>query len=223
MIRGKILKISARNHWKSFPIFLAIMTIIVFVIIVSAINDATLGDLLITFLLCVLLFALIGAPAIILHIDYYLRNKETEYQILPDRIIVHKNRSETTYMKSDIEEIYVYVTLSAGHRAISYHYNFARIDMKNGESIYLTSLLNPKKAEDIIKKYFAGIPYYKIDRWFCSTRWKTIQERNEAEKKTKTEIDLLFEDDDREYNSITEFKDTRQQGLPSIKSFRTKN
>ena len=168
-----------------------------------------------------LLFVFIATPPLILHLDYYLRNKRAEYEILPDRIITRKNIREETYLKADIEKIYVNL-----HRWLTWSYffdlySFARVDMKNGESIYLTSLLCPKKtkdAEEIIKNYFTGIPYYKIKRGFCTTRTKSRYEKGWKidEEKEKSEIDFLFENDDREYDSITEFKDTRNQGLPSV-------
>ena len=210
MIRGEILKISARNLLRPLWFLIAIAMFWITQVYVDYITDYTQTSLSILLLSVFILFAFIAIPPLILYFDYYYRNKRTEYEILPDRIITRKNIREETYLKSDIEEISVYVHRYFVWSHFFHYYSFVRIDMKNGESIYLTSLLYPKKtknAEDMVKKFFAGIPYYKIGRQFCSTRYKSW-----SEKKVECDTDPygLFKDDDREYNSITEFKDTRK-------------
>ncbi|MDR0332916.1 MAG: hypothetical protein LBI15_05575 [Dysgonamonadaceae bacterium] len=145
-------------------------------------NDWNIG-----FTIIFISYALWVLPAIILHIDYYQRNKNTEYEILKDKIIVRKNYCENIYMKSDIEEIFVYDPRNFFHRWIwiyrtsFYKYNFVRIDMKNGESLYLTSLLYSGKVENVVKDYFSGIPYELIKRVFCTTRYKSRHEKDENE------------------------------------------
>ena len=212
MIRGEILKISARNHWKSFPVF-TILFLVIYLVILSFSNDAPVGltATLATLLLFIIVFTL---PVIILHTDYYLRNRGKEYEILLDKMLVRERMRETTYMKSDIEQIIFYHCVSSYRGSFFYmHYNYARIDMKDGESIYLTSLLYPKTAEGIIKKHFAGIPYYKIGRQFCSTHTKSRHEEEAEDESGYVDTYGLFKDDDREYDSITEFKNTRKSEL----------
>jgi len=186
-MQNNIFKITTKNQWRSlsgfiFMLILWIGTMIYF----SYTVDPYFW--LITFWFSLIFFMWWGLPALIFHIDYYRRNKGKEYEILKDKFIVRGNGSETTYMKSDIADIYVYGTpnyLAGGWIYVTSDegYNFARIDMKNGESIYLTSLLYPKGMEDVIKEHFAGIPYYTIKRLFCTTRYKSRHEKSEEDEK----------------------------------------
>ena len=204
MIRGKILKISAKNHWKSI---VYIIVFLIFFLMLIPFGAHNYNHITTAVLVALLIFLFWASPAIFVHIDYYQRNKNTEYEILPDKMLVRKRLREATYMKSDIKEIHVYI--SNDGRISATDYNFVRIDMKNDESIYLTSLLYPRKAEDIVKKYFTGVPYYIIRRSLCTTLYKSWREKEVENEKSFTDPYGLFKDDDREYNSITEFKSTR--------------
>jgi len=188
-MRGEILKITLGKHLKSLlPVFILIIGdfAISFLEIPNELREL--------FIFVLIFYALWSLPAIVLHIDYYLRNKNTEYEILSDRMIVRKRRNEIIYLKSDIKEIYVNVSDWWWTARMSFvFYNYARIDMKNGESIYLTSLLFPRKAEEIVKKYFAGVPYYKIKRWYCTTHWKSHHE--ECKKDNDIDFYGLYKDE----------------------------
>ena len=156
MWQPNILKITTKNHWKQFPVWTPIMAVVFGLIFF---HDSVMWFLIFFFGVTLL----ISIPAILCHYDYYQRNKDAEYEITSDKIIVRKNQCEKIYLKSDIAEINVYITSVSWGSTMDY--NFAQIDMKNGETIYLTSLLYPKKAEEIIKKYFKDMPYNREINW----------------------------------------------------------
>jgi len=203
-MRGEILKITLRKHLKSLGV--AELSIVSFgfaslVVFLFIKHTEQLVDYSFYFYVFLLIFlglflfsTIFLLPAIILHIDYYQRNKNTEYEILPDKMIVRTRRREITYLKSNIEEIYVYIGNLWTFRSADL-YGFARIDMKNGESIYLTSLLFPNDAEGIVKKYFVGVPYIRILRFFCTTRGKSRYENEDDKKDDDIDIYGLFKDE----------------------------
>jgi len=131
--------------------------------------------------------AFITLPALFFHIDYLIRNRKQEYEIGNGKITIRKQQKEIVYHFEEVEAIYLYLsppTFRNDFYFFAYdHYHFAKIIMKSSEELYLTSLLYPKGIEDVIKKYFTGIPYYRMKRLFCTTRYKSRHEKNEEDEK----------------------------------------
>jgi len=171
-MKSNILKISFINHLKSLWGFIFLTAIILigfkFISNIKNIPYSSFFTPLPMIIFHIVFYGWLVFPAVILHINYYLKNRNKEYEILEDRMIVRdKQGNEKVYMKSDISKI---IKCSGGSIFSSYgNYNFIRLDMKNGEHIYLTSLLYPKGTIELKKIYFPDIPSYTVGRWICVT------------------------------------------------------
>jgi hypothetical protein len=132
----------------------------------------------VTIILIFFLFLLIYGLTLFFHLDYFKRNKQKEYEIGNREIIIKdKNTQEKKYNFNEIESITLYLTPAEFYKYGWRHtrayddYHFAKIVMKSGEKIYLTSLLYPSGIEKILKKYMKNVPYSRVKRWFPSTLW----------------------------------------------------
>ena len=171
-MKSNILKISFINHLKSLWGFIY-MTIGLFVVDYYISIKRNLPHFWLfsspAIIIFIIFYGWLVFPAVILHINYYLKNRNKEYEISEDRMIVRdKQGNEKVYMKSDISKIIK--CTNGGNIFVSYgDYDFIRLDMKNGEHIYLTSLLYPKSTIELKKIYFPDIPSYTVGRWICVT------------------------------------------------------
>ena len=119
------------------------------------------------------LLAFITLPALLFHIDYFIRNRHEEYEIGNKKIIKRKNGEETVCNFEEIEDIHMYVTPPKFREDLRFtawdDYHFAKIIMKSGEVLYLTSLLYPSGIDKVLKKYFKGMSYLSVKCWFPTT------------------------------------------------------
>ena len=116
------------------------------------------------FLFCI--FAILIFPALFIHIDYFIKNRQEEYEIGNKKIIKRKNGVEKDYNFEDIDDIFLnlYSYYGWSKQPPWGHYHFVKIVMKSGEELYLTSLLYPSGLKKILEKYV------KKDYW-CNKRW----------------------------------------------------
>lgn len=112
-------------------------------------------------------------PAMFLHIEYYLRNKNEEYELCHDKIIRRKDNIEDIYNKEDINKIEVNVSPNY-YRSNIYvtafeNYHFAKVYLVSGEILYITSLLAPGDIDKAFSLYLKEIPFRRIKRIFATT------------------------------------------------------
>jgi hypothetical protein len=108
---------------------------------------------------------------IYLHIDYWLKNKDEEYEVHFDELVRYKNGERTIYKVSDIERIVVHMS-PALYRGSNLHflgieaYHYARVYLKSGEELIITCLLTPK-----VEKALRGLRGVRIERkkWLFNT------------------------------------------------------
>ena len=112
-------------------------------------------------------------PTIFLHIEYLIRNKGEQYELCGERIVQHKEDMEFIYNKEDIKKIEVYVSPNYFNNEIYFttyaNYHYAKIYLRSGEILYLTSLLAPGGIDKVLSVYLKDIPYRKIKRLFTTT------------------------------------------------------
>lgn len=112
-------------------------------------------------------------PAMFLHIEYYLRNKNEEYELCHDKIIRRKDNIEDIYNKEDINKIEVNVSPNY-YRSNIYvtafeNYHFAKVYLVSGEILYITSLLTFRGIDKAFSLYLKEIPFRRIKRIFATT------------------------------------------------------
>jgi hypothetical protein len=159
-----ILKITFLKHIKSLSVPLLLIVVASFI------------DLLLPggsqYFIFTAISAVLSLPAFFLHIDYFIRNRQEEYEIGNQKIIRRKNGVEKYYRLEDIAKIYLYYpqTLNAqsNYVGIWSHYHYAKIVLKSGEVLYLTSLLYPFGLEEILGKYLK-VPFLSEYRWLPAT------------------------------------------------------
>ena len=175
-----ILKITLFKHIRAAFVSLVVIGVIIFAIQhfggIDSFNvsSITFGLLFFTFLI-----AFFTLPALFLHVDYYIRNRHEVYEIGNRKIIRRKNGEEWVYLVSDIDNIYLNLNhcfdVSIGttptglkQRFPCGGYHFAKIVMKSGEVLYLTSLLYPSGLEKLLDEY-VKVSYKEKERWFTTT------------------------------------------------------
>lgn len=108
-------------------------------------------------LICSMAFLFFVLPGIYLHIEYWFINKDEKYIIAQDSITQVKKGKEETYYSNDIKKIIVYGSATLFktwfHLSAMEQYHFARIFLKNGETMVITCLLTPRvdKSLEILK------------------------------------------------------------------------
>lgn len=125
------------------------------------------------FVIFIPLFAFTQLPTIFLHIEYLKRNNGEEYELCGERIVQHKEDKEFIYYKEDIKKIEVYVSPNYFNNEIYFttyaNYHYAKIYLRSGEILYLTSLLAPGGIDKVLSTYLKDIPYRKVKRIFATT------------------------------------------------------
>jgi len=183
-----ILKITLFKHIRAAFVSLVVIGVLIGIIILDGKIELSYPPTL-TFglLFFTSLIAFFTLPALFLHIDYFIRNRKEEYEIGNRKIIKRKNREEWIYLISDIDDICLNLSYyfylhghSTGNLFDAKHqldiklrppwggYHFAKIVMKSGEELYLTSLLYPSGLEKILDEY-VKVSYKEKERWFTTT------------------------------------------------------
>jgi hypothetical protein len=136
-----------------------------------------------------------------IHIEYLIRNGNKEYEFQEQRIIKCQKGIVTIYRFEDIENIVLYLNpaLFRYDSCVRPHegYHFAKILMKSGKTLYLTSLLYPAGIEEILRTYMKGVPYLRRKRIFCTTlyRGKFSEEDNDINDWEEKDYYGLFKED----------------------------
>ena len=119
--------------------------------------------------------AVMTLPAFFLHAEYLEKNKNEEYKIENKKIIRRKNGVEEFYSADEIDNIYLCFTNSkfnttgrSRYGLVWHNYHYAKIVMKSGEELYLTSLLYPADIEEVLDRYLK-MPYWRLRQWYPST------------------------------------------------------
>jgi len=124
-------------------------------------------------LFVIAMLAYMTLPALFFHIDYLIRNRHEEYEIGNNMIIRRNNGVETVYSFEEIDDVCLYLfptKFRDDFRLLAWdNYHFAKIVMKSGEELYLTSLLYPSGIDVVFKRYLKGMSYLSEKRWFPTT------------------------------------------------------
>ena len=149
---------------------------------------------IIVLLFVITILAFITLPALLFHIDYFIKNKHEEYEIGDGKIIRRKKGVGIVYYFEEIDDVYMYVTppkYREDFRLWAWdNYHFARIVMKSGEVLYLTSLLYPSGIDKVFKQYLKGVNYWCEKRWFPTTLVDFSHDKDEDEQEDYPEISL---------------------------------
>ena len=168
-----ILEDNMKLKEKAFNHFAALFSLLVVIVLMLAVLAYLEFHPDMVFIFSIF-FVLDAAPALYLHIEYYLCNRGEEYGLKPGELIQYKDGEERRFTKEDIERIKVYMAASV-YKGSNFHilsiesYHYARIYLKNGEEIIITCLLAPK-VEEAIKEL--NIPYQRKKWLFNTLSWK---------------------------------------------------
>ncbi len=110
-------------------------------------------------------------PVLFLHVEYYLCNRNETFTITDNEILLDKNGITTTYKKSDIKEIIVYMAPNVVKRNYFRYlpiesYYYGRIKTNAGEELIITSLLTLYVRETM--KQLDADRYFVEERLFCT-------------------------------------------------------
>lgn len=141
-------KISFEHHFQnSWPIL--IYFIGSFILPFYMINRFGSGDTWIFFLLSAALFLLFFVPQLILHINYFMKNRWDIFFYYPkgQRITINRKGESTSFSFSDIERIKQFKSYPLAEDRMQWFpwdsYNYSIIQLKNGKEFTITSLLVP--------------------------------------------------------------------------------
>jgi hypothetical protein len=113
-------------------------------------------------------------PAIILHIEYWLKNKDEQYEIKSNEIIKYKGDEIEIFKVDDFEKIVEYKSASVDKGGIPFlcveSYYYFRIFLKSGDEIILTRLLSPTLEQEILK--IKGVKRERKKRLLNTLSWK---------------------------------------------------
>lgn len=159
-----ILKVTICNHFASIwsLLFVSILLLgIVFYLRFESTANAIFG----------IGFLINALPALYLHLEYWLINKDEEYEIRDFEIILRKKGKEHCYKNKDIEKIIFYLSPSLYKNSSlqifpmeGYHY--AIVKLKNGDDLVLTCLLAPRIDEAL--KQIKGVLFERRKKMFCT-------------------------------------------------------
>ena len=172
-----LLKITFFKQIRSLFFFFIYMGVIVWGVWVTRdlfVMEDKLAGLVILLLFLSYFLLFMTLPALFYHIDYLKRNRKEEYEIGNEKIIRRKQGVETVFDCNEIDNVYLYLSPPEFRndiiRVVAHdNYHFAKIVMKSGEVLYLTSLLYPSGIEKILNQYMKGVAYEREKRWWLST------------------------------------------------------
>jgi hypothetical protein len=141
-------KISFEHHIKNAWTIL-IYLLIFSILPVYMVNRFGFGDTLIFLQLSILGFLLFFVPQLIIHINYYMRNKGDIFLYDPvgKRITINRKGESASFLFSDIELIKRFKSYPLAENRMQWfpwdNYNYSNIRLKNGQEFIITSLLVP--------------------------------------------------------------------------------
>lgn len=153
-------KITLKGHLKMLNeliVFSIILIPFVVYIFKELLNPRT--EFGVYFVLTVI-FLIFILPAIYIHFDYFYVNRNREYELRNDMIIVKSINNDTKEMfsKKNIEKVIVYLSLqkmrNVGYSRFTFKdYFYIKIIMNDGKELLLTSLLD-HNLNKICEDYF---------------------------------------------------------------------
>lgn len=164
MVPRKILKVTFFNHLASFSSLLISAGFFIGILFWLKFDPDALK-------IFGAVFIIDAAPSLYLHFEYWLMNKNVEYEINDSEIIQIKQGKETIYKNQDIEKIVVYLTPDL-YKNSNFHllaiggYHYAKIFLKTGDELVVTCLLTPRV--DLALKQIGGVLFERKKRLFCS-------------------------------------------------------
>lgn len=160
---GKKMKITVFTHLVSLLSLMFMLTLgVLFVVWTNFDSDA---------ILIMGIFFLIDAiPSLYLHYEYWTTNRAEEVVLRSSEILIRKNGNDIIVKSEEIKKITIYLS-PALYKNSNFHllaieaYHYAKINLKSGEEIILTSLLNPKLHRDL--KQVKGVLFERRKTLFC--------------------------------------------------------
>lgn len=161
---SKTLKITFHNHFK--PLSYSIVRFLAFAVFVAYWNTE-----LVTIFTAFIIWSIDAFPALFLHIQFWLKNRDEEYNISNGGLIKKSKGLEWHYSNNEIDKIAIFLPPPAYRNShfnllLIGYYHFAVIILKSGEKLILTSLLSITLENDLSQ--IEGITVSRFSCGFCS-------------------------------------------------------
>jgi len=164
---NNILKITAQRQVKALSFFLFYL----FLLMIAYLITINLEEAFFVIFGPISFFLVL--PTLFLHVEYLFRNKKEEYELCGNRIIRRKENKEDVYYNEDVKKVEMFVSPNYFNNDVYFtayaNYHFAKVYLKSGEILYITSLLEPKGIDKAFNEYLKDIPYRKVKRLFATT------------------------------------------------------
>ncbi len=155
--------IDLRNHF--IPLYSAFVFWVMLIAIVAWFEFAM--DAIVIF---GIVFLLDFLPTLYLHLQYWRKNRKEEYVVTRNEIIRYTAGGEETYNIDDIEKYIVYKSASMDKGGMTFftveRYYYARLLLRSGDEMIITSLLMPKMDE--VFGQLKGVEIERKKRGFCT-------------------------------------------------------
>ncbi|MBS1779761.1 MAG: hypothetical protein JST70_10590 [Bacteroidetes bacterium] len=181
-----IYKINSRDQLRSaLPNLLLSGIFLVIALVVAGANIKRYSSLVVI----IPVFLIFGLPAIILHIIYWRYNKGMIVSIENDEINIQTHAGIYTYKLTDI--ILAEKIINGSPAAKEYsrqlveNYGYIKLEMKNGEMFYLTSLMLDPKKFDIIATDTIYSPFPIPNKRNYKQKQRLIQQEKDFDKRDK--------------------------------------
>ncbi len=160
-------EITGRNQFKALGVLIMGTMMMLLILLYFRFERS----FLIVFSIMWLVYAI---PTLILHVEYYFKNKNQIVEITNEDIKLFENGVEKiNFQKQDIDKIELYKSGNLEARQIQFFamesYHFAKIRSKQGDEIFITCLLTPdvemeiKKLNDGVferrRRFYVGIDF----------------------------------------------------------------
>ncbi|MDE5423320.1 hypothetical protein L3073_13960 [Ancylomarina sp. DW003] len=160
---GKTLRITLNNQLRmlSFHLFGTIMMIITLWLLEFE------NDFLVVFLFFWLIYTI---SVMYLHYEYWITNRGEDITLRSSEILIRKNGSDIIVKSEEIKKITIYLSpalyKNSNFQLLAIEaYHYAKVELKLGDEIILTSLLSPKLHKDL--KEVKGVLFERRKTLFC--------------------------------------------------------
>ena len=122
-----------------------------------------------------IIFLLDLLPALYLHLQYWSENRGEEYSVNENEIIRYTENQEEVFKADDIEKCIIYKSpgIEKGSWITLYameEYHYARLLLRSGDELIITSLLMPKM--DRVLAQLKGVQFERKKRGFNPLGWR---------------------------------------------------
>lgn len=160
-----ILKLEEKNHWFLLKHSVIALIILGTLFFLFGAHQDTISYMFIILVLYI-------GPALLLHMEYWVRNRNVIYELNSDKLIENRDGYISVIENTEIDHINIYLMYNLYHkrkiRSTPWeYYHFARITTKSNKQIIITSLL----VSDV-EQALDELENVKINRrfaFFCST------------------------------------------------------